>query len=527
MTMHRRISHIVGIGCVLFWHQLFVFCLTVLVASGGTTLFAQPVVFSEPVADVVIRRTDIGNDGPVDPLLHRMPDLIETQLGTFSPTAPHLDRFSGSWDSNGQYMRFDMVFDGLVNPPGLLSLENDFPVYQPFLYGPNPVFGYVEFDMDANPDTGGELSDTEYRYLGNVGRFGGLPSEARFQNRAAVTAADCDENVLTPPFVDRSGEEFHLALIGEETESIVINTEKPGGDPMVFEDGETWILKGDFFHRAHGFEDYAFTCFDRPGRYKPDVKLQFQHDVMTERTTVSLVYPLTNAADAALHGPSTPVEPNDGCEENQNSVEEALEDLQVSAEFADPWDRMQPDFALIAGWEFNIVVDHLTPENWPSFGLVGSAYEQLQGPFERFIWTDAWPNVLTGDFDANGQRDSSDVSLLDSFIAANDGMPGVDDDGNASNGIISWHLFSRSFAVFDTNYDGIIAPEDAVILGDMDLNRLVEFEDVDDFVLALLTPDLYANAHGGVSGITRGDVNGDGYLDGADIHEFLDDVLDD
>lgn len=523
--MHLKYISTVGIGAASSGRLPFTCCLLVWAAASGTVSIAQPVVFSEPVADAVIRRTDIGNDGPVDPGLHRLPDVIETRLGTFSPAAPHLDRFNGSWDSNGQYMRFDMVFDGLVNPPGPLSLEKNFPVYEPFLYGPNPAFGYVEFDMDANPDTGGELSDTEYRYLGNVGRFGGLPSDARFLDRAAVTAADCDENVLTAPYVERSGEEFHLALTGEEIDSISIKTEMPGGNPMVFEDGETWVLEGDFFHRAHGFEDYAFTCFDRPGRYKPEVKLQFKHDVLTERTTVSLVYPLTNAADAALQSPGTPVEPNDGCEDNQNSVEEALEDLQISAEFADPWDRMQPDFALIAGWEFNVVANLLVPENWPSFGLVGTAYEQLQGPFERFIWTDAWPNPLPGDFDGSGVRDAADVALLIDFIAANDGVPGVDDDGNGSNGVILWRQFSRSFTVFDTNYDGIVELNDAVIMGDMDLNQAVEFDDVDDFVQALLTPDLYAGTHGGVTGVTRGDINSDLSLDAADIAGFLNILL--
>lgn len=523
--MQREINQAIRMDYAPIGRQMLICLWCFAAAAGGTASLAQPVVFSEPVADAVIRRTDLGNDGPVDPLLHRLPDVRETRLGTFSPATPHLDQFNGSWDSNGQYMRFDMVFDGLVNPPGLLSLDEDAPVYQPFLYGPNPAFGYVEFDLDGNPETGGELSDTEYRYLGNVGRFGGLPSEARFSGRAAVTASDCDENVLTSPYVERSGEEFHLALIGEETESITIHTEKPGGNPMVFEDGEIWILNGDFFHRAHGFEDFAFTCFDRPGRYKPDVKLQFKHDITTDRTTVSLVYPLTNAADAALQSPGTPVEPNDGCEDNQNSIEEALEDLQLSAEFADPWDRMQPDFALIAGWEFNVVANHLVPENWPSFGLMGSAYEQLQGPFERFIWTDAWPNPLPGDFDANGVRNAADIVLLDDFIAGNDGLAGVDDDGNGSNGVILWHQFSRSFTVFDTNYDGIVAADDAVIMGDMDLNQAIEFDDVDDFVQALLTPDLYVGTHGGVPGVTRGDINSDQSLDAADIAGFLNILL--
>lgn len=509
------------IGFAFLTRRLATWCSLVLVASSESVLHAQPTVVSEPVSDAIIRRTDVGNNGPVDPQLHHLPDVLETRLGTFSPTAPHQDRFAGSWDTNGLYMRFDMVLDGLINPPGPLALDDNYPMYDPFLYGPHPVFGYVEFDLDANPDTGGELSDTEYRYLGNVGRFGGLPSETRFVNRAAETSADCDDNILTSPFVERSGEEFHLALIGEEIEHVTVVTEKSGGNPAQFEEGEVWILSGDFFHRAHGFEDFAFTCFDRPGRYKPEVKLRFEHNPMTNRTTISLVYPLTNAAFAALSGPSTPVQPNDGCDNNQNSIEEALDDLQTSAEFADPFDRLQPDFALIEGWEFNTVSDYLTPENWPSFGLVATAYATQKGPFERFVWTDAWPNPLPGDFNADGVRDAQDVALLDGFIAANDGVSGIDDDGNSSNGVIQWHSFSRSFTVFDTNYDGFVAPDDAVIMGDMDLNRVVDYDDLDDFVQALLTPDVYAGAHGGVSGSTRGDINGDQLLNASDTAGFL------
>lgn len=519
--MRNRIDPTSITGLASLTHRLSACCLLFLAASGETALRAQPSVLIEPVSDAAIRRTDIGNDGSVDPQLHHLPDVRETRLGTFSPAAPHLDRFAGSWDSNGYYLRFDLVLDGLINPPGPLALDDNYQMYDPFLYGPHPVFGYVEFDLDSNPETGGELSDTEYRYLGNVGRFGGLPSVARFVNRAAGTSADCDDNILTSPFVERSGEEFHLALIGEEIEHITVVTEKPGGNPALFEEGEVWILAGDLFHRAHGFEEFAFTCFDRPGRYKPDVWLRMEHDPLTDRTTISLVYPLTNAASAALSGPSTPVQPNDGCENNQNSIEEALEDLQFSAEFANPVDRLQPDFALIAGWEFNTVSDYLTPENWPSFGLVASAYGQQQGPFERFVWTDVWPNPLPGDFNADGTRDSADVTLLDGFIAANDGVPGIDDDGNGSNGVIQWHFFSRSFTVFDTNYDGFVDPSDAVVMGDMDLNRMVEYDDVDDFVEALLTPSVYVGAHGGVPGSTRGDINGDQLLDAADTAGFL------
>lgn len=497
----------------------------VFVSSAEQSVRAQPAVLVDATGEAVIRRTDLGADGPLDPELHRLPDVVEMRLGAFAPVDPDNALFDGIWNPSGAFMRFDLVLVGLINPPGPLAFDDDDPDYDPFRFGPNPIFGWIEFDLDADEDTGGELEYPQKRYLGNVGRFGGLPSDGRFAGRAAKHHHQFDGDVTTPPYVDRSGEEFHLSINAEDVDEIFVLVEKPGGTTGLFETGETWLLHGDLFHRAHGFESFAFGCPDRPGRYKPEVWIRFEHDAPSDRTTVSLVYPLTNAGSAAMIDPGHPVQPNDGCDQNQNSIEEALDDLQVSAEFADPWDRMQPEFDLLAGWEFNSIGDHLDPAQWRICGIIGTAYQALQENNARYAWTDVWPDPVTGDFDGSGGADALDTQLLNTFILNYDGAAGFDDDGSSVNGSLEWHDFSQGFCVYDTNYDGFVHASDAVVMGDMDYNQSVQFEDVDDFVLALLDPSLYMDTHNGALPHARGDLNGDGQVNAADIADFVDILL--
>lgn len=498
----------------------FSLALVALWLCGFDRTSAQLVIIGDPSGDAVIRRTDFGGDGSIDPQTQRLPDVLEMRIGKFTPVAPENDPFIGAWDVAGGFVRFDLVFDKHINPPGPLGWDDKLPVYDPFLYGPNPAYGFIEFDVDVDENTGGELESPQLRYLGNVARFGGLPSEPRFADRAAQDYYDIDQNVTTSPFVERSGEEFHLALLGEEIDYFHVVVEKPGGDPMIFEEGEIWRLEGDLFHRAHGFEDFAFTCIDRPGRYKPEVSVQFAHDNTLDVTTVSLIFPLTNNGAAALIGPFEPVEANDGCEDNQASIEEALVDLQFSAEFANPFDRMLSEFQLISGWEFNTVADHMNPASWQIAGIVGTAYGVKQSG-TRFVWSDVYPNPRIGDVDGNGLLNDADVMQLNNYIASFDGNPQYDDDGNNTNGSIDWHNYAKHFCVFDTNYDGFVDGTDAIVAGDMDLSQVVDPDDVDDFIVALLDPDAYESTHGGADPCIRGDLNGDSVLNGGDIVEFI------
>ncbi|UCE61800.1 MAG: hypothetical protein JSU63_08645, partial [Phycisphaerales bacterium] len=147
-----------------------------------------------------------------------------------------------------------------------------------FRYGDHPVYGFVEIDMDADVWTGGELFAPEYRYLGNVVRFGGNVLHPEFLDRVALDGSAFDDDFLTPPFVERHGEEFHLALIGGQFGAGDI-VEVAGDDDGIFEEGETWNIRGPFFHRAHGYELFSFVEGGRyPGEYAPDADLQFRHD---------------------------------------------------------------------------------------------------------------------------------------------------------------------------------------------------------------------------------------------------------
>ncbi len=481
----------------------------------------QPIVMLDAPIDAVVRRTDDGGDGAIDPQVQRLPELIEIRIGAFSPTVPHDDRFTGAWDNAGAYARLELVFDGLINPPGPLGLSSSIPVFAPFLHGPNPIYGFIEFDVDGDENTGGELAGPEYRYLGNVARFGGVPSDTRFANRVAADGFAFDGNVTTAPFVDRSGEEFHLAFLGEEISSTHVEYESPGGDPVVFEAGETWLVEGALLHRAHGFENFALMCFDSEGQYEAPVKMLFSHELATDRTTVTVVYPLTNAAWAAMDSPATPVDPNDGCADGQHSIEEALADLQFSAMIADPGTRALPEFQIIAGWELKTPADHLDPAAWRVTALLGTAYGVAQPDASLFIWTDVYPNPLTGDFNGDDTLDIADPTVLNAFVTTNDGNPLYDADGDGTNGSIDWVGHAGNFCVFDTDYDGFVTAADAVVLGDMDLDQIVDVDDIDDFVLSLLDSDSYKAAHGGVDPLLRGDVDGNGTLDGEDIQSFV------
>lgn len=498
----------------------------------ASSAHAQPTSIADPGNDAVIRRTDLNGDGPIDPQTQRLPDIVQIRLGNFSPNAPAADRFDGVWDSMGGFARIDIVLDGLINPPGPLGWDDEYPMYDPFMYGPHPIFGYIEFDLDGDEDTGGELSSPQYRYLGNVARFGGLPSEARFLDRAALHGFAFDNDVTTAPFVDRSGEEFHLAFIGEEVSTVHVEQESPGGDPAIFEAGETWEVEGELFHRAHGFEDFSLSCFPRQGKYEPKVYLLFAHDVTSDTTTISLVYPLQNAGSAALISPTEPVQPNNGCDrssgggvEEQNSIEEALDDLQFSATFADPFDRTLPNFQLIAGWEFNSIAASLDAAGWRVAALVGTAYGVAQPDGSRFAWTDVYPNARTGDFNADNLVDNSDVAQMNAAISAWDGDPLYDEDGNATNGSLDWPGFAADFCVYNTNYDGFVDAADAVVIGDLDLDQAVDVSDIDDFIQALIDPGVYTDTHNGADPVVRGDLDGDGNLNGADIEGFVSLIL--
>lgn len=482
---------------------------------------AQPVIITDPEGDTVIRRTDVGNAGSVNPGLHRLPDIVQMRMGKFAPTAPHLDLFAGAWSNAGMFLRFDLVVSGVINPPGPMGYDFKTPLYAPFLYGPNPIYGWIEFDIDNSISTGGELNDPELRYDGAVARLGGKPAGAAYGNRVALDWTDFDPDFDSIPLVERSGEEFHLTFRGEDVISIDKVYEKPGGNPAIFENGEQWTLHGPMWHRAHLYELYAFQCVGKNGVYMPTVSVRFKHDNATNQTTISLVYPLTNVAAALMEGPYATPQPNNGCPGDQNSIQEALEDLHFSAMFTDPLRRSEPEFKAMVGWESAEVSRFLDPDEWRVDGLIGAAYEASTNDGARYAWTDAWPNCRIGDFNGDGEVNGTDAAMLAAYIAERDGDQDLDADG-VLNGRVAIPGFAANFSVFDTNYDGVVGPEDTIVLGDMNINLVANYGDLGDFVQALVNPAVYTSTHGGASPLLRGDLNGDHKLDGKDIPFMLD-----
>lgn len=467
----------------------------------------------DPAGDAVVRRVDAGANGPVDAATRLLPDLLAYRLGGWQPDNPPADLYAGHWAPAGAFFRLDLIFAGRVNPPGTVGLG--YP-YDPFLYGPNPVFGYVEIDMDGDVNTGGELASPRLRYLGNAARFGGLPSEPRFDGRAATRLADFDNDILTQPWIERSGEEFHLALLGWHIDEV-----RNASSPNVvgtFGDGDTWLVSGRLFHRAHGYEPFSLACCTGlPGSYEPRITLLWQHDTGLDRTTVSLVYPLTNAASAAMRG-EVIASDLDGDASDQNSVVEALDDLVFSVNNASTVAANTPSFVLIAGWATKTPWGHLNPATWRVTAIVGTAYD-APGEDAPFVWTDIAPNVVRGDFSGNGVYDGPDRLLLHDILVYADGRNDWDADG-VVDGHVTLFDFGPNFSVFDVNYDGVIDNRDRRTLGvpsDFDNDGDVDLADFAVFLACFNGPTRPA-AHVTCS---MADFDDDGDVDLADFATFL------
>lgn len=425
-------------------------------------LFADRVTYQDGHGDAVPRRTDVGGDGPIGDAVHALPDLFTWSIGTWRPGNAQIDVFTGTWSNMGQFVRLDLVFEGLTNPPGPLGCCGE-PVFDPFRYGPNPVSGYVEIDIDRDLNTGGELEWPDLRYLGSISRFGGLPQAGPLGARVAIDARAFDGNLDTAPFVERSGEEFHLELVGWEIKSDQI--ERSDTSDWLFGSGETWVLNSHLFHRAHGYSRFSSACCRAGvpiGNYEPAVKVQFSHHPVSNRTTVSLVYPLTNAGSAAMLGAAT--ETMDVFFTNQNSIQESLWELVISAMAATPQDRLLPEFALLAPWEENNPDTFLDPSVWEVRVLVGGHYTAQQEQESLFVWSDVYPNVVAGDFDGNGLVNIADRNALDLYTQTNDGNPAIDADGEVNTSIEIVN-FGPGFSLYDLNYDGLVDADDRAMVG--------------------------------------------------------------
>lgn len=410
-------------------------------------------VYEDAAGDAALRRMDPGGDGVCDLSLHPLIDLLEIRIGRWEPLGDDWDLFNGEFDDDGEFLRLDLVLDGLVNPPG----DTDPDHFEPFKYGDRPVYGFVEIDVDNDVATGGELDAPQYRYLGNVVRFGGKPSRAEFADRVAIGGDDFDGDFLTPPFVERHGEEFHLALLGRE---LVDDIEAVVGDvDEIFEEGETWIIEGEGFHRAHGFEPFSIM-----EEFEPRSTVQFRHDPVMDATTVSLVFPLGEEE-----------EKSEPCEEaEEETILGGLCDLVESAILISMYPTGLPEEEILIGWAEKEAADYLDPADWSLTVLLGTSYTQPDPSGEYFAWCDVYPDVIRGDAGGDGKPGPDDVALIEQFILDQDSTDGVVDGQVVIPG------FSLDFAVFDVNHNGIVDAIDVLLVslpGDADNDGDVDLLD--------------------------------------------------
>ncbi len=427
---------------------------------------------SDALADAVPRQTDPGGNLAFDILAHRLPDLVEVHLAAFFPFDASVTLFDGVSDpssSSADFFRLDLILDGLANPGGSVDPLG----YAPFVYGDNPVYGFVEIDMDEEPDTGGELEAPQYRYLANAARFGGMIGEEEIQDRVAIDASAFDDNFLTAPQIERSGEEFHLAMLGGEfSPSDIIEIE--GDGDFIFGAGETWQMTALFFHRAHGFAPFSFVKGGpHPGEYEPESTLQFAHDIDANQTVISLVFPLTQDGAAMISGAAVEdlnLDPTD-----QASVEEALFDAVLSADFLSKFPSGDPEEAILVGWANRDAVSYLAPSDWDVTVLLGSAYTESSPSGVYYLWSDVHPDIVRGDVDGDEEFDPDDEDLIAGYIATKDALDGIID------GTVVIAEFGSNFSLFDVNQDGVVSTFDIVASqsdGDDDDDNDIDLADV-------------------------------------------------
>ena len=80
-------------------------------------------MWEDAADDDRLRRTDAGTDGLIL-LGSTLPDLLEVRIGAWETSAQDSDPYAGHWvrSASADIFRLDVVFNGLVNPPGTLGL---------------------------------------------------------------------------------------------------------------------------------------------------------------------------------------------------------------------------------------------------------------------------------------------------------------------------------------------------------------------------------------------------------------------
>lgn len=452
------------------------------------------------------RRTDASGTLTYDSETHHLIDLLALNIGVWAPDAANINLFEGQYRHAGEFVRLDLVIAGLVNPPGPETAEAG--EFDPFAYGPHPIFGFVEIDVDEDVETGGELEFPQFRYLANAARFGGVPDVDRFDEHFAITADDLDGDIETRPYVDRQGEEFHLALLGSDVVRGVIEEEAGNGNG-VFEEGEVWWITAPLFHRAHGFEPFSFAHGGSvAGEYVCTCTVQFVHEPQEDRTTISLVFPLTMAAAAEWHNQDE--QDPDANATTHASVVEGLLDLRFSGELAHGGSN--PNADLIVGWRVKSPEQFLKPYDWDVTAILGSSYMDFDPNIEAFLWSDIWPGAVRGDLDGDGQASAQDRLAVQQYLLDHDL-----DDG-AADGKATLAGFPRVFTAYDLDHGGVVDEIDPLLVtppGDAD-----DDQDIDLVDYAQLQSCVRGDATSLESWCALSDFDADGKVDLVDLCRF-------
>lgn len=454
----------------------------------------------DPADDATIRRTDHGADGPLHPL-GVPPELLLAKLCGWMAFDPANDPYTGTTvdGEEAHLFRLELTFAGLVNPPGPIGLGGE--PFNPFRFGDSPLVGFVDFDVDDDHNTGGELgSAAETRYLANVGRFGRRPYET-LGERTAASRADIDDDFYTSPQYERSGADFSLVLCGCFTPTAV---EAIGDGDGVFEADETWFVLGRFFERAQGYRD-ASAAFggSGPGLYDPEVELRFEHNALTDETTVTLVWALDQHGAAELAGEIE--EPINLDVADQASVAEALQDI---IDGADAGGISGPAWELVRRWQGENPFDSLDITEWEVTGLFGMPYAMPEET--NYAWTDTLGDELYADMNGDLLITQDDELLIRDYV--------YDTDGNAPdadavvNGVVRIGDPGWDFRIYDTNADDLVSLQDFLPYG-----RLGDFNN--DGVVN--TQDFLAFLSAWAAGQTAGDFNLDQTINTLDFIAFL------
>ncbi|RMH13818.1 MAG: hypothetical protein D6695_03090, partial [Planctomycetota bacterium] len=187
----------------------------VLSAASGAAVAARGSdgVWIDDLGDAAFRRTDSGNNGMLPPGIDPI-DLVGVTVTGWQTLTPTTDPYSGTVAQDADLMRIRLEFDGLVAPPGPIGIGQAGGAYDPLRFGDRPVYGFIDFDIDDDKDTGGELAGAaQNRYLANVGRFGMTPHDS-ISERVAVWSEDLDTNFYSVPQYERTGAEMTFVMCG-------------------------------------------------------------------------------------------------------------------------------------------------------------------------------------------------------------------------------------------------------------------------------------------------------------------------